>query len=304
VGKDASGQPSAQKTQEQPKPDNTPLTLEAIQREIARVAGAIEAQKDDEEAKRKEAREISDVEAQEAMARWAENLFLTTLATIILTAVGVFLIWRTLIHTRVAAVAARDMVEKARKTTVAAVQANAEAKRHADLAEQSFARLERPYIYIYGVSRFEHDFESATNCVKYTVANFGKTPATITIMAAGISTFHDGPTDPLIVDYRDDPGHDIISRPVLPPGDVREGIRVDTPHGVEMSGLIQSASGAIEGWQNLSPKLAAGEYAFVWIRLQYRGPFGDGYMTGACWRYDKQTNRLVQWGDERYNYMS
>lgn len=89
VGDDASQQSRTDKAQDQPKTDNTPLKLEAVQDELNRIARAIEAQKDDAEAERKENREIRDLDAQERMAGWAERLFWITAVTVFLTFVGI-----------------------------------------------------------------------------------------------------------------------------------------------------------------------------------------------------------------------
>src|SRR5262245_18103727 len=183
----------------------------------------------------------------------------------------------------------RESLRATEIATKASAEAAEAAKNQAALAADAFTKLERPYVYIFGVNRLEFDRNdslSDTPHIKYTVANYGKTPANITILAAGISSFSDGPLDPLIVDYRDDPMHDLIIRPILPPGDIRPDIRVYAPDGIDFT--MPS--------DEIVPQLKGADNLFVWIRIQYQGPFGDGYMTGACWRYDGLTNRLVQWG--------
>lgn len=191
--------------------------------------------------------------------------------------------------------AAREMVAEAVKTT-------REAKRQTDLAEESFNRLERPYIYIFGVHQIETS-RGVKNHVEYSVANFGRTPAAITILAAGMSTHTDGPLKPLIVDYRDDPSHDLLVRPILPPNDVRNGLLISPPYGIDFHAPEQTPGVFALTHQNLVPILNWGEQFFVWIRIQYRGPNG-GYMTNACWRFDELTNRLVPWGeDQEFNGM-
>lgn len=74
------------------------------------------AEEDEIERQRQEEREIRDLNAQEEMAGWAREMFWTSAATVVLTAVGVILIWRTLKATR-------DAVKEAEKATVAAQEA-------------------------------------------------------------------------------------------------------------------------------------------------------------------------------------
>lgn len=164
-------------------------------------------------------------------------------------------------------------------------------------AEEAFAKLQRPYVYIFGVHKLEYDDADPVADVphvKYSVANYGKTPAAIRIIVAGIGTHPEQPLDPLQQDYRDDPSHDLLARPVLAPNDVRSGIRVHAPDGIDF----------VHSHGEVIPKLTGGDQLFVWIMLNYRGPFGEAYVASACWRYDGLTNRLVRWGGDVYNYVS
>jgi hypothetical protein len=242
-----------------------------------------------------------DLAAQERMAYWAKWMFWAAFSTVVLTMVGIFLIWRTLIHTRHAAEAARDMVVEGARATAAANTATGEAKRQADLAEESVKRLERPYIYIFGVHRIETG-EGDTNQVVYSVANFGRTPARITILAAGMSIDPKEPTDPILVDYQDDPAHDLLVRPILPPSDIRTNIKILPPGGISFhKPRLPDYFTTLH--YSIAPVLKDSEQFFVWIRIQYSGPLGQ-YMTNACWRFTKRTLRLVPWGeDQKYNGM-
>jgi len=233
------------------------------------------------------------------MAKAAEDTYYWTKWAAIVGSIGTaFLIWNL--------IEARRSGSAAVVSAKAAVAAATETKRQADLSEQSFARLERPYVYIFGVHQIEVDRGSHFGSqpqVKYTVANFGKTPAQIRILAAGISAFKE-PLDPLIQDYRDDRAHDLLNRPILAPGDVRKDISLPAPDSIhfvipDRPGVLQMKVGDVAPILN-DPQ----DQLFVWIRIQYRGPFGPGYMTNACWRYDGLTNRFVKWGEEEeYNGM-
>ncbi len=253
--------------------------------------GAAETPPREQHPNRDQWRSEQDLQAQWDMSRWAFWSAFAAMMSVFVTGVGVLVVKLTLDATRAAVAEA----EKATKLTADAVHHQ----------RQAFARLERPYIYIFGVNQFEIDNDPPkpnNPHVKFTVANYGKTPATITITAAGISTFHE-PLDPLIVDYRDDPAHDLLVRPVISPGDVRSNLRTYSPDNMPFRPPRERDVFQLK-YDNLIPELTSREFAFVWIRIHYRGPFGDGYATNACWRYDGLTNRLVPWGeDEKYNSM-
>ena len=90
--------------------------------------------------------EIRDLKAQEGMALWAKAMFWATVAAVILTFAGIVLIWRTLIHTRHAAEAARDMVTEGVKTTSAAIEATNAAIEANRIAREMSERQLRAYI--------------------------------------------------------------------------------------------------------------------------------------------------------------
>lgn len=108
MGDDTRGSTRTDNSQTKPQNDQEPLQFEAIQRAIERLISAVEAQKNDTDAKRKDQREESDLNAQWQMARWTENAVYVAVASCILSFIGILLIWSTLIHTRRAAEAARD----------------------------------------------------------------------------------------------------------------------------------------------------------------------------------------------------
>lgn len=64
-----------------------------------------------------------DLAAQESMAESTRQMMKATWISVFLTFLGVLLIWRTLVHTRVAANAAKDTVTQAKKSTDAAIKA-------------------------------------------------------------------------------------------------------------------------------------------------------------------------------------
>jgi hypothetical protein len=166
------------------------------------------------------------------------------------------------------------------------------AHRAAETAKDAFTKLERPYVYVFDVNRFVLSSDGI-GCVQYKVANYGKTPATIELVENNVSFNSEGPIDPIVADYRDDPEHPLLKRPILG-FNFEETVRINAPGNLNFI--------ATEG-REVVPKPRESDEVFVWVRISYRGPFTTGHQTSACWRYDGLTNRLVQWGDEKYNYV-
>lgn len=100
------------------------------------------------------------------------------------------------------------------------------ASRQAHVAEETLAKIERPYLFIFNVSVLEvieiEDAEGdyALLKVTYSVANYGKIPAIIKHAQASLSHF----TEPLSP-ARLDPSHVLFVSPILAPGEVRVGIQ-------------------------------------------------------------------------------
>ncbi|MEX0693564.1 MAG: hypothetical protein WD075_03875 [Rhodospirillales bacterium] len=111
--------------------------------------------------------EIRDLIAQEGMALWAERMFWATLAAVILTLVGVFLICRTLSETRRAANYTKGMLREARKTTKAAEETIAVTR---EIGQKQI----RAYITITEV--WAHLAEDNTICLRIEISNTGASP--------------------------------------------------------------------------------------------------------------------------------
>lgn len=88
-----------------------------VEDSLQRIATQLAAQRVDPDARLGEARAQRDLDAQEDMAWWAMWMFFAATAGTILSAVGVFLIWRTLLYTRDAAKHTRTAVEDMRAQT-------------------------------------------------------------------------------------------------------------------------------------------------------------------------------------------
>ena len=172
LGDDTGGQSRADKAQDQPKTDNTPLILEAIKNQIERVARSLETNIDKPKSAKEEDRAKRDLDAQEGMAHWAKWLFWAACASIVLTIVALWLLYRTLGYTRTAATHTESAASAAREAARAAAEANI-------ISRNLFVAEQRPWIQV--TVEFDRslkfDPKEASMRIKVTVENTGKSPA-------------------------------------------------------------------------------------------------------------------------------
>lgn len=110
-------------------------------------------------------RDEQDLYAQKTMAFWTFLMGSAALIGMILSSVGVFLVWTTFRETRRAADAGDTMAKEAKAATEAAL-------RSAKVAEQALVGVERPFVVMTPIRSNEH-------YVAYTFSNYGRTPAVI-----------------------------------------------------------------------------------------------------------------------------
>ena len=112
--------------------------------------------------------QVEDLKAQNDMARWAKYMFGATLASVIVTALGLLLIWKTLEQTAIAAGHTEDMLVEAKETTKAALG-------QVKIAENTAEAQLRPYLEI-GPIRITR---ASDNIVvgEVVIKNVGQTPA-------------------------------------------------------------------------------------------------------------------------------
>jgi hypothetical protein len=193
----------------------------------------------------------------------------------------------------------RESLDDAKIAADAATVAANAATRQAKIAEESFAKLERPYIFIFDVGIFQIDGKSPVGdprvYVTYSVANYGKTPAIIKyaggVMHAARHTgvVEAGPDTPIPFAYN----HNLITSPIITSGEVRTGIEQDV------------ASGSIdfkfdETGDDLVPIVKLYDDLFMWIILTYRGPFTDHHETSMCWRWEEGDRRFIKHGKNNW----
>jgi hypothetical protein len=166
---------------DQPVPEYqyAPELIGAINRIDAAIRSlAVEA--DQRRSDAAEQREISDLQAQQQMAWWTLWIFVATATAVVLTGIGVLLIWRTLYHTRRAADFTKGMLTEAEKTTAAAMRATEAAERQIDVSRAAMIAEQRAWMKISeirwtsGLKRVNGAF-SISFLVK--AKNIGKTPA-------------------------------------------------------------------------------------------------------------------------------
>jgi len=176
VGSDANINRSAREPDDQSRPSPRPV-IESI---LARIAGALEISASQQETTEQRERAERDLTAQEGMAKWAGALFWTACVQIGLTFVGLLLIWRTLIHTRAAAHAARAAVEEAERATQAAVAGTEAMVQASEVNRIAYIADQRPWLSQSAGLADEgltYNDRGARLTVGVRIKNHGRTPA-------------------------------------------------------------------------------------------------------------------------------
>jgi flagellar basal body-associated protein FliL len=177
----------------------------------------------------------------------------------------------------------RISLEDTKMTAIAAADAATASSRQADAAEQSLAKIERPYIFVHSVSALHVDKIDGFGRVfyelrvTYSVANHGKIPAIIGRPQVSLSVSPE-PRASTNLSY----DHPLFVSPVLAPGEVRTGIEETHPWYGEVY---------LDGFGKPWPRLD--EQLWFWAIIPYRGPFTDHHETRLCLLYDQDTNRFM-----------
>lgn len=170
------------------------------------------------------------------------------------------------------------------------------AQESARVAREAFTKMERPYLYIFGAKGplGEYDVEEPFDYIEYYVANYGKTPAKImsALFSIGVGRGPEHPTPAPI-------WHELLRRPILIPHERRDEISQTLPDGIKTR---QYADEHTPPGSLMEPILGDSEYLFFWVKIQYRGPFSETHETSACWRWDGDGARLIEYGGDEYNY--
>jgi len=187
----------------------------------------------------------------------------------------------------------RAMREGVADSARAATAATGQAK----IAQNTFEKVERPYLYIFGVEHLrleemadEDGAPAYGGTVNYTVANYGKIAGIIEEVFVDLCTWGDAaPGGAPLVDLK----HTLMSNKIFPPGHERK--------------VTDYACGGPEYFlrQEDGPNvvLKAGEALFCHILIRYRGPFTQGHKTSACWKMGPSDNSFVEFGHRDFNYV-
>jgi hypothetical protein len=174
------------------------------------------------------------------------------------------------------------------KGTLAATAVAADAARDQTL---NFAKLERPYLYIFNASglKIDLDQEDPFYYLKYSVANYGKTPARVECASIGINVGVAPEQPDAAIGW-----HDFLVSPLFVTGERRDNPTKSIPDYIEIGDYADENTGPFP-----VPRLKGDDEFFFWIKIKYSGPFSKDHETSACWRWDTSSHRLVLY--EKHN---
>jgi hypothetical protein len=165
------------------------------------------------------------------------------------------------------------------------------ASRQAKVAEAALSQLERPYVFIFNVSRLKvQELEESDDVwlsVTYSVANYGKIPAIIKYAQAVLAVGIDPPFPSLLPD-----SHTLRATPIFAAGESR--------HEIE-TGYAWFGGSEFDEDGSTIPSIPNGSTLYLWVIITYRGPFTDQHETRACWIYNDSTGRFSPWGGPEYS---
>ena len=173
------------------------------------------------------------------------------------------------------------------------------ANRSAAASERALNELERPWLFVFDVSRPMNEAQDDF-FIEYTVVNYGKMPAIIEYPRIGF-VFSDTsgfPQQPL---YPNE-DHSLVAAPIMRPGEERR-IREYFPENHERPVAFHIINEGTTDQKLVaipSVDLPNGLMLFFRVVISYRGPCSKGHETGANWLYREPWNFVVR-GDE-YNY--
>jgi hypothetical protein len=179
---------------------------------------------------------------------------------------------------------------RADRSTKLAVEA---ATQQAKIAQETFEKIERPYLYITCEGRMHYDHTTGGAFVLYNVVNHGKIAAVIEDVIVGLSPSHTGEPDTGLHMMAE---HRLRAVPVMGPGNRHTEVRAEPPGNIPFD---------VTGSGELTFKIEDNDQVFLQVQIFYRGPFTRGHNTLNTWVLDNQSNRFVEhlgW-DQRYNHI-
>jgi hypothetical protein len=157
----------------------------------------------------------------------------------------------------------------------------------------NFSKLERPYLYLFNPKglKLEESVENPFYYVTYEVANYGKTPATIEAVFAGVSV---GRLPGEIGSARR--WDSLLRLPIMTPNEKRTKLSLNVPETVAIGEYADEDTPPMP-----APELNGDDAFYVRILIKYHGPFTSDHETSACWRWEGLS--LVSFDDSRFTYM-
>ncbi len=247
-------------------------------------------------------REVRDLDAQEAMASWAERMFYATLASVILTFGALLAIVRTLHHTKRAADYTAGMLVEAKATTEAAKGATNAAKEANDIV----GRAQRPYVFVSddGPNPIEWLNGGTTFCWKFSVGNYGSVPAIIKTCTVSVEF---SPSIPRVVvgsTPADQPYWGTASgmgqNIEIPTGTVLPSQRV--LNSTRMSSSILARDEGLPRAPEVDQYMDGNMHWWLVVHIFYEGPSGDQFETKATYRSEHWRYRVQEYGGVKHNF--
>ncbi len=191
----------------------------------------------------------------------------------------------------------RSLTDAKEASDAAKISADA-ATRQAKATEESFAKLERPYLFVSGVWILDFDTDFDEFFLQYGIANHGKIPAIVERAWIGFTIDNGGnpPHAPLI-----DDSHNLFVSPIIEPG----GVRLLKEY-LDRSIAVESGDVSVDlssGKSTPTPRLAIGDdfQIFFRVTIAYRGPFTSGHETASL-HLHMGGGAFAQRGGNEYNY--
>lgn len=174
--------------------------------------------------------------------------------------------------------------------TKRAAEAAAKAAR---VAEKALLDLERPYVFVHGMSGVEalaqDDYRPR---IVYNVSNNGKLAARIDTVSIACGPGNNGSLPPLRLQDR----HRLLERPILSADEQRSRIF----H--ELLGENFITRDDVNGSSGIAYDVDDG--VIFQVLIEYRGPSGQSHETGQVWKYDREAGGWCEVADPHHTYMT
>ncbi len=185
-----------------------------------------------------------------------------------------------------------SLAKSTRVAADAAKHAAMAAVTQARVAEDTLTKIQRPYIYIFGVAKMAG---IDTQSLKYTVANYGQSSAIITRINVGFSE------ELIEIPGRVDPDHDLVIDNVMPTnGKIVVGEALPSQH---IDNSFEATFDRLTRATPLIPKVTQGNTLYFRVLITYSGPLPGSYETSATWEYVERNGIFIAVDNKKYSYM-